>query len=493
LDSPSGHTSAAGPRQELDYRRYPVLFVDDEPDILLSLSLTFGGDFTVHTAASGPQGLEVLRGNDVAVVVADQRMPAMTGLEFLSETLSPRPELIRIILTGYTDIAVVVEAINSVGIYRYIAKPWDPDELRLTLRRAIEAYHLEQENVRLLDALRVANERLTSENRYLREREAGEHAPDGMVAESPQMRQLVRLIEKAAPAPTTVLILGETGTGKELVARALHDRSPRAQNLFVPVNCAALSENLLESELFGHKRGAFTDATSDKKGLFEVADGGTLFLDEIGETSPALQAKLLRVLQEGEVVRVGETKPRKVDVRIVAATNRRLEDEMEAGRFRADLYYRLRVVPLYVPPLRERPDDIPALVERFLTKYATRLGKRIAGIAPEALEILGEYPFPGNIRELENEIERAVLFCEPEAQISSSHLSEALTRDDRSRATAFEEAGRSVLKGRTDAFARREIAAALERNAGKKMRAAVDLGITYQGFLKKMRRLGMIE
>src|SRR5581483_7131830 len=234
-----------------------------------------------------------------------------------------------------------------------------------------------------------------------------------------------RMIAKVANAPTTVLVEGETGTGKELVARAIHAQSPRRDKLFVAVNCAALSENLLESELFGHRRGAFTGALSDKKGLFEVAHGGTLFLDEVSETTPALQAKLLRVLQEGEILPVGETRPKKIDVRVVAATNRKLEDEVQAGRFRQDLYYRLRVFPLKVPPLRERLEDVPALARHFADRHAVRLGKRVAGISARAIELLRLHAFPGNVRELENEMERAVLLTEPGEEITAAALSDA--------------------------------------------------------------------
>ena len=358
---------------ELDYREFPVLIVDDEPDILSSFRLAFRHEFTVHCAEGGAAGLEILEKEPIAVVVANQRMPEMTGLEFLQKTMDSRPDLVRIILTGYTDIDTLGEAINSSRIYRYVTKPWDPKELQITLRRAIETYRLERENERLVTELARANERLAGENEYLRSREARDH-PRGLVGTGSRMSTMYGLLDKIADSPTTVLILGETGTGKELIARSLHERSPRQEKMFVAVNCAALTESLLESELFGHKRGAFTGAASDKKGLFEVANGGTLFLDEIGETTPAMQAKLLRVLQENEITPVGETRPRKIDTRVVAATNRNLETEVAKGRFREDLYYRLRVVPVRVPPLRERPEDIPDLVDHFIEKHAARLG-----------------------------------------------------------------------------------------------------------------------
>src|SRR5581483_5491851 len=326
--------------------------------------------------------------------------------EFLQRSMEIRPDANRIVLTGYTDIESIVEAVNTSRLYRYVTKPWDSDELRLTLRRAIEAFHLARENTRLVEELRQANARLAAENAYLR----GTAVPTyEIVGESAAMREVLALVQKVAASKATVLIEGETGTGKELVARAIHAASDRRENLFVAVNCAALSEGILESELFGHRRGAFTGAVADRKGLFEVADGGTLFLDEISETTPALQAKLLRVLQEGEVRPVGENLPRPVDVRIVAATNRKLEEEVKAGRFREDLYYRLRVFPIHLPPLRERREDIPALARHLVARLAAQLKKPVGPPTPEALAILARYPFAGNVRELANELERAMI------------------------------------------------------------------------------------
>lgn len=488
----------------IDYANFPILVVDDEPDVLSSFRLAFRRKFTVHCAEGGRAGLELLEKEEIAVVVADQRMPEMSGLDFLKKTMERRPDLVRIILTGYTDIEMLVEAINSSRIYRYVTKPWDPKDVEITLRRAIETYRLERENAHLLVELARANDRLKGENAYLRDREEREH-PRGLVGSGPRMSEVYQLLDKVADSPTTVLVLGETGTGKELIARSLHDRSPRRDKMFVAVNCAALTETLLESELFGHKRGAFTGANSDRKGLFEVANGGTLFLDEIGETTPGMQAKLLRVLQEGEITPVGENRPKKIDTRVVAATNRHLETEVSEGRFREDLYYRLRVVPVRVPPLRERPEDIADLVEHFVEKHAARLGRRAFGIEPEAMEVLQRYPYPGNVRELENEMERAVLLSDPGEPITAASLSEFFTTDPPLApqgvvppAAGSAEESASVdegvgLRERIDAFERKEIQAALARNEGKKARAARDLGVTYQGLLKKMRRLGMIE
>jgi two-component system, NtrC family, response regulator HupR/HoxA len=474
--------------EAVDYRAFPVLVVDDEPDILTSFRLAFRDEFEVICAGGGAEGLAALRDRPIAVAVVDQRMPQMTGTEFLRQSETVRPDMIRIILTGYSDIELVIEAVNNCAIYRYVSKPWDHQELRITLRRAIERYQLERENARLVEELRTANERLADENTYLRARESQSFATDGLVGSSPTMQQALTLVDKVAAASTTVLVLGETGTGKELLARAIHNRSPRKDRLFVAVNCAALTDTLLESELFGHRRGSFTGAVGDKKGLFEVAHGGTLFLDEVGETSAPLQAKLLRVLQEGEIMPVGDTRPRKIDVRVVAATHRDLEAHVRAGTFRQDLYYRLRVFPIRVPPLRERVDDIPALVAHFVAKHADKLGKRVPGVTEDALARLMAFAYPGNVRELENEIERAVLLADPGAAITATELSDVFLGDGETPV----EPGGARLRGRADAVQRAEIQAALERHAGRRALAATDLGMTYRGLLKAMHRLGLI-
>jgi two-component system response regulator HupR/HoxA len=467
---------------EIDYRRFPVVVVDDEPDILRSFAYSYGDEFEIQTAESGARGLELLEVHDPAVIVADQRMPVMSGVEFLERSMKIRPDANRIILTGYTDVASIIDAINKSRIYRYVTKPWESEELRLTLRRAFEMFHLTRENVRLVEELRTVNERLAAENAYLKEATAPAHE---IVGTSPAMRHVLGLIEKVAPTKTTVLVEGETGTGKELVARAIHAAGPRRERLFVAVNCAALSEGILESELFGHKRGAFTGAVADRKGLFEVAEGGTLFLDEISETSPALQAKLLRVLQEGEIRPVGDNRSRAVDVRVIAATNRTLEDEVKAGRFREDLYYRLRVFPIRLPPLRDRAEDIPALARHLVRRLAEQQKKAVGEPTEEALGLLARHPLPGNVRQLANELERAILLAEPGGAITEDLFSEEL------QAVAAAGAVPGALQLRTSSFEREEISAALARAGGVKTRAAEELGITYRGLLKKMRRLGM--
>jgi two-component system response regulator HupR/HoxA len=465
----------------LDHRAFPVLVVDDETDILRAFELSYGDDFTILTADGGVRALDVLASEDVSVIVSDQRMPGMDGSEFLERSMEVRPDAVRIVLTGYTDIDALVRAVNRSRIYRYLSKPWDDEEMRAALTRAIELFNLTRENARLVEELRRANDRLLTENTYLR---TAKLDSGRIVGDSPAMREVLALIDKVAPHPTTVLVQGETGTGKELVARAIHAGSPRRDRLFVAVNCAALSEGILESELFGHRRGAFTGAIADKKGLFEVADGGTLFLDEIAETTPALQAKLLRVLQEGEIRPVGDTRDRKVDVRIVAATNRKLDEEVKAGRFRDDLYYRLRVFPIRLPPLRDRLEDVPALAAYLVAGIARQVRKTVGDPTPEAMTALQRYAFPGNVRELENELERAILLADPGAPLTEDLLSDHVLAGALSGPP-------SVLQSRTDGFERDQILAALERAGGVKTRAAEELGITYRGLLKKMRRLGM--
>jgi two-component system response regulator HupR/HoxA len=409
-------------------------------------------------------------------------MPQMSGTEFLERSMDVRPDAIRIILTGYTDVDALVKAVNLSRIYRYVTKPWSTEELRLTLLRAIEVFHLGRENARLVEELRRANERLAVENAYLRESAT---MPTEIVGVSAAIHKVLDLVGRVAPTGSTVLVTGETGTGKELVARAIHAASPRRDELFVAVNCASLSEGVLESELFGHRKGAFTGAVNDRKGLFEVADAGTLFLDEVSETTPGLQAKLLRVLQEGEIRPVGDNRSYPVDVRVVAATNRRLEDEIKAGRFREDLYYRLSVFPINIPPLRERRDDIPVLARHLAHRLASQLRKSVGEPTPDAVELLVRYPFPGNVRELANELERAILLADPGAPITDELLSEHVQE------AASNGAPPGALKSSTDEFERQQILAALERAGGVKMRVAEELGLSYRGLMKKLRRLGL--
>ena len=391
----------------LDLAKFPVLVVDDEQDNLDAFRFNFKRAFTILCAQSGQEALDILRDNDVAVIVTDQRMPKMTGLELLREALALRPDAVGTILTAYTDVDVLIESINQGQIYRYITKPWDAKEVRGILVQAIERFHLRRENRRLLEQL----EQYTG---YLHNEIHGAFDFGQIVGQSSALHEVLSKVEQVAPTNSTVLLRGETGTGKELVAHAIHINSHRGEKPFVRVNCAALAPGVLESELFGHEKGAFTGAVARRAGRFELADGGTLFLDEVGDLPMEVQIKLLRALQEREFERVGGTETISVDVRVISATNRDLEQMIDTGGFREDLYYRLNVFPIHLPALRERPEDLAALVEHFVAKFARDTNRRVIGCTTEALDRLRSYAWPGNVRELENIVERAMILVKGE-------------------------------------------------------------------------------
>ena len=481
-----------GARPEGRTTPYGILIVDDETAILESLSLTLSPEYRVFTAQSGAEGLEILDREDIALVITDQVMPRMTGVEFLEKVIERHPDTIRMMLTGYADMSSLVRAINDGRIYRYIAKPWEPDDLRLDVKRALEHYELSAKNKRLSDELREMNERLELENRALRREVERRTSFHEIVGESAGMLRVFDLTEKVASTDATVLITGETGTGKDLIARAIHHAGSRKENPFVAQNCGSLPDTLLESELFGHQRGAFTGAHVDKKGLFELADGGTVFLDEIGETQPGMQVRLLRVLQDGEIRPLGSSRTRTVDVRIVAATNRDLREDVEAGRFREDLFYRLHVVEIALPSLRERGEDISALAHHFLDRMNQRMSRSLEGFTRSAMDRLSVYDWPGNVRELENEIERVAVLAAGESLVSVDMLSERIRGTVPSGADA-EDGGQAAerdpnLGVAVDAFKRRMIQEAL-RKAGTKTGAAESLGIPRQSLQKTMKRL----
>ena len=455
-----------------------VLVVDDEPRVLDALEAVLAAEFRVLRAEGGEQALRLLPGADVAVIVTDYRMPGMTGVELLRRSQDVAPDAVRIVLTAYTDVDSLMDAINTGRIYHFVPKPWDPNELLIIVRRAAERYTLARDNARLRDELELAVNAL---RREAAERRVQSLVFEGLIGAPTGLRKVVDLARKVLDTDTTVLLLGETGTGKELFARLIHHNGPRRSAKFVAQNCGALPESLLESELFGHTRGAFTGATAERKGLFEEADGGTIFLDEVGEMSPAMQLRLLRVLQEGEIRRVGASAPRTVNVRVLAATNTDLEADLEAGRFRKDLYYRLNVFPIRLPPLRERVEDIPTLAEHFLRVYRERARRAVPSISPEALRCLRAYPFPGNVRELENEIERAVALADPGQAIGLEQLSERI------RNTGGRPAAPQTLNDAIEQLKRRMIEDAL-RECGSKTRAAERLGLTRQSLQQMLRR-----
>ncbi len=387
-----------------EHAKVPLLIVDDEQDNLDAIRFNFGKSFQLFLATSGEEALALAKQHDIAVIVTDQRMPRMTGLELLKAAREVRPDAVGVIVTAFTDVDVLIEAINLGRIYRYVTKPWDSKELRGILTHAIERFTLLRENRRL-------QEQLSS---YVGMLSADAHSAfdfGAIVGESPALRDVLTRVEQVASTTSTVLLRGETGTGKEMVARAIHINSAREAKPFVKVNCAALAQGVLESELFGHEKGSFTGAVARRLGRFELADGGTLFLDEVGDLPLDVQVKLLRVLQEREFERVGGAETIKVDVRVVSATHRDLEKQIAAGEFREDLYYRLNVFPIMLPPLRQRTGDIAILAEHFIGKYARAAGKNVRGLDAGAVAALSGYAWPGNVRELENVIERALILA----------------------------------------------------------------------------------
>jgi two-component system response regulator HupR/HoxA len=466
-------------------KRYSLLIVDDEKDILRTLTLTFEEDYEVFTAPSGAEALEILAKEEIALIIADQRMPEMSGIDFLERTVEKYPQVIRIILTAYPDAASLLQAINAGRVYRYILKPWDRAELKITVKRALESYELASENQRLLQELQAANEQLKAENLYLKREVERDSRFENIIGKSPAMERVFDLVDKVIDSSVTVVLTGETGTGKGLFAHCMHYHGPRKGRLFIAQNCGALPDALLESELFGHRRGSFTGAVQDKKGLFEVADGGTIFLDEVSEMSPAMQVKLLQILQEGTFRRIGETEYQRVDVRTISATNKDLEAEVKKGTFREDLYYRLSVFPIKVPPLRERRDDIPLLALHFLEKHHKKLNKQVVGFSQEAMDLLCGYDFPGNVRELENMIERALALTGGDAAITPDLLPEKVQGSTRVREAAE---GAGTLKGAVDLLERQMIIEALEKYGGNKTQAALALGLSRVGFQKMLKR-----
>ncbi len=450
-----------------------VLVVDDEPSMrhLLSVILTDHGR-EARAVATAADALRELELREYDLVLTDVRMPGMDGLTLLREIQRREPELTVIVMSAYGSHDAALEAMKA-GAYDFLSKPFKPDEVLLVLGKAEE------------------RERLARENRRLRTELAAEYRPEAIVGASEAMQGVLRQVAKVAPQKTTVLLEGESGTGKELVARALHERSPRAALPFVAVNCGAIPGELLESELFGHVRGAFTDATRNKKGLAAEADGGTLFLDEIGELPLHLQVKLLRFLQEEEVRPVGDTRARKVDVRVVAATARDLARAVAEGRFREDLYWRLNVVGVRLPPLRERPEDVPALAAHFLARYAP-LRPELVGMtfSPEAEAALRSHRWPGNVRELEHVVERAVVLAEG-AIVGEEDLPDAVRGPPGSTRPAALPYDSLSVKRAIRAVEEQLIRAALERTGGNRTRAAELLELSYRALLYKIKDYGL--
>jgi DNA-binding NtrC family response regulator len=443
-----------------------LLVVDDEVELMHALRDTLKAQgFAVTGATSGTEGLAALRAEPFDLLLSDLMMPGMDGIQLLKYALEIEPDLVGIIMTGQGSVPTAVEAMK-VGAFDYLLKPFKLNSLVPILTRALEVRRLRLDNRRL--------------RRFVEARIAFESPQYRLVGSSPALQGIIRLVKKVAPTNATVLVRGASGTGKELVARALHFNSPRKEKPLVTINCAALQENLLESEIFGHEKGAFTGATAAKPGLIEVAEGGTLFIDEVAEMAPGLQAKLLRVLEDGHFRRVGGTRESRADVRVVAATNKPLEAEQKAGRFREDLYYRLNVVTVSLPPLSDRREDIPELIDHFLANRPIGPTKR--KISREALRVLTDYDWPGNVRELANVIERAQILAEGDT-ITPDDLPEALTA-----------AGRDVGDDNPlnlAAAERRLVNEALRHTRGNKLGAAKALGISPRTLYRMIDRYGI--
>ncbi|HYS07599.1 MAG TPA: sigma-54 dependent transcriptional regulator [Myxococcales bacterium] len=448
-----------------------VLIADDEESIrhVLSEMLNERG-YEVRAVADGEEAMRELSSRDYDALVTDVRMPRMNGLDLVRAAQASSPETTIIVMSAYGSHDLAIEAMKA-GAYDYLGKPFRPDEVLLVLRKAEERERLRRENIRL-------------------RREMSRLAPQ-LVAESAAMKEVLRVVQKVAPMLTTVLIQGESGTGKELVARAVHDLSPRAERPFVAVNCGAIPEQLIESELFGHAKGAFTDARVAKRGLFEEADGGTLLLDEVGELPLAVQPALLRALQAGEVRRVGDSRSTRVDVRLLAATNRDLAAEVQAGRFREDLYYRLNVVQIRLPPLRERQEEIAVLAERMLARHAGRAGVAQRRLSAQALELVQRYRWPGNVRELENAMERALVLSEEE-EIGAEALPEAVQRAGTPEPVPAQVGADDFSVKRAQRVMETElIRRALERTGGNRTKAAELLELSPRALLYKIREYGL--
>ena len=450
--------------------RPSVLIVDDEPSIVETLRILLKTEgFATHTAVGGRAGLELLEALRPDIVVSDVRMPGVDGLQLLAAAREHDAALPVILMTAQATLQTAIQAVND-GAFYYLQKPFRNDDLVAIVRRAAETR-----------ALKTENQQLRQE---IRGRDRGGVVPP--IGQSRVWRDALRLAETVADSDSTVLVTGESGTGKEVVARWIHERSSRAGGAFNSINCGALPESLLESELFGHVKGSFTGAVKDKQGLFAAASGGTFFLDEIGETTPATQVKLLRVLQQREVIPVGATDPVAIDARLVAATNRDLEDEVKRGAFRGDLYYRLNVITVHLPPLRDRRDDVPLLVDAFLRRSAAQRGEAPKTLAPATLAALVHYAWPGNVRELENAMERAVLLS-PDAVIAPQALPERVTQRKVEPLVSEKPPASPTL----EAIERAYIGWVLQNEGGNKSRAAEALGIDPSTLYRKLARYGV--
>lgn len=453
--------------------RKRLLLIDDEARVRASLKMVLEPLYDITQASDGSEGLDVFRKEAPDLVLLDIVLPGTDGLAVLQMLRTERKSTPVIMLTGTKSVKTAVDAMK-LGAADYLSKPFDVDELRIVIDRALNSSELEQEVT------------------HLRAQVAKRYAFHNLIGKSQGMQEIYEKIEQVADSRTTVLITGESGTGKELVAKALHYNSSRRERPFVALNCAALPETLIESELFGHEKGSFTDATARRVGQFELANTGTLFLDEIGDLSPVTQAKLLRVIQEREFTRIGGVQPIKVDVRIVAATNKNLDELVRKGLFREDLYYRINVISLYLPPLRERGEDIPLIANHFLEKRLEEAQRPPIAFGKEALELLSRYPWPGNVRELENFIEQAFIWSQHATEITPEHLPTSMKSTSRSPSLRDDTlAGRMSLEKAVMEFEREIILDALKRTNYVQTHAANLLGISRRMLKYRMDTLGI--
>jgi DNA-binding NtrC family response regulator len=456
-----------------------VLVVDDEAVVCESCKrILEEEDYEVECAQNGKEAFDRMKANPFDIVITDLKMPGVDGMEVLRTFRQNYPDAVIIMITGFSTVETAVEAMK-LGAFDYIPKPFTPDEVSVVVKKALEKRNLLLENL------------------YLRQELQEKYGFQNIVGKGKRMQDIYRIISKVAMTDSTVLIYGQSGTGKELIARAIHFNSTRREKPFVPVDCAVLSENLLESELFGHIRGSFTGAVTTKPGLFEVADGGTVFLDEVGNISLAIQAKLLRVLQEREFTPVGGTKAKKVDIRLIAATNKDLEKMIKEETFREDLYYRLNIVPITLPQLKDRQEDIPLLAAHFLKKYAEEMGKTIKGFTPEAMEKMIRYPWPGNIRELENVVERTVVMIEDE-MVRVEHLilpgqreKEILENQIPLTSEGLKEIKKQMREKAVEEIEKAFVLSALERQQWNVTRAAEEVGMLRPNFQALMRKYNL--
>lgn len=471
-----------------------VLVVDDETHSLDAIRRNLEEDFTVLTAISADEARKLLGQHEVSVILCDQRMPGTSGIKFLKEVREQWPDAVRIIISGYTDSQDIIAGINEAGIYQYIPKPWLPEHLLATVTNAAEARNLQIQTQRLNLELRTSAAVLRQRRQVSLASAQAAFDFDSMVrSPGSPLDGVCEIAARVARYDLSVLVTGESGTGKELLARAIHYASPRAERAFVMENCAAMSDTLLESELFGHKRGSFTGAFDDHVGLFQRADGGTIFLDEIGDTSPAFQVKLLRVLQEGEIRPVGASRAVLVNVRVIAATHRDLEEDVRCGRFREDLYYRIASVTLSVPPLRERSADIMPIATMLLSRAGQELGRPLVRFADDVPANLLAYAWPGNIRELRNEIFRAVALSDGET-VSASAFSRRVLYGQPGLVAAtpgnpLVQSG--SLQRRLDAMEAVILRETLLRHRWNKTHAAKELGLSRVGLRHKLARFGL--